>query len=158
MCAMQSKAQTKDSVEISYLIIKSDGAGEKKIKEGRRILIKDTSFKRLRGKLSIINDSTLGVHNLLTGRRDTFLLGSIEKVRTPTLVRTVVSSYLVIAGPLLVAVGVALCIAGEIFGVPVLGLGILTTVGGAKGINGRVYPSWLYSYQVLKVKKQVKKN
>lgn len=75
-------AQLKDSIVRKYFVCeKKYNKIYRIIVNGEKIWVKATSGKKLRGKLTILSDTVLEVHNLVNDNRDTFHTNSIALVK-----------------------------------------------------------------------------
>jgi hypothetical protein len=154
-CLMEVHGQLKDSAIRRYFVMESRGplALHKIIKDGRRIWVRDTFRNSMRGKLRILNDTTIEIHNLFTREKDTFDVRAINKVKRPTLAGTLISIHYGIQGVALFVAGVALITYGDEWvrriGYFVTGAGTLTAVASFSSVNGSSSRRENYKFRII---------
>ncbi|MGC6470356.1 MAG: hypothetical protein ACON4E_03690 [Flavobacteriales bacterium] len=79
---------------LGHILLKNKKSGlEKPIKEGKRIRLKTTNDKKIKGRFTILNDSTIFI------KKDTLALSEIVKIkRDPSVLNFMINGTLVYMG------------------------------------------------------------
>lgn len=116
---------------LSYLVIsaKDDFHRSRVFKENKRLMIKTYDNRKLRGRLKILNDSTIYLCNTFSGKTDTFKLSEIRIIRNVSLVTNVIAAYHFILAPFFILSGISIIsspgfIFDESFGAFMIAVGI----------------------------------
>jgi hypothetical protein len=158
LCYLQISAQLKDSTVRKYFVCESQTflRSSLVISEGKRILVRDTSGKKLRGRLKILDDSTIVVHNRTTGITDTFNTRIIDKVRRPSMFNCIMGGISTGMSLAMVSLGTVLMFDDNstirLLGGIVAFAGGLSTVSSVFVINGKTYRPNSFRYNIVTTK------
>jgi hypothetical protein len=97
---LQLQGHVNDSTVRKYFVCKSYSffRPSRIIREGQKMFVKDLSGQRLRGILTILDDTLFEIHNSRKEVRDTFHIRILDNVRKPTLAYIGISSAVTILG------------------------------------------------------------
>ncbi len=153
------QAQTQDTTIRKYFVCQSTNFFKisRIIKNGERILVKDTAYRKLRGQINIINDSLFVVRNSLTEVTDTFNINAITMVRKPTMFNNINSALAIAVGSAELALAAYLLEQnptgiGSVFAVLFIATGTPAIANGLLSFNGKHYRSRHYHYKLVTTK------
>ncbi|MEZ4805693.1 MAG: hypothetical protein R2852_09480 [Bacteroidia bacterium] len=150
------QAQSKsDTTKYLLALYKYGYYSNRIIKDGTRLFAKDTTGKKLRGRMTILSETTFYLNNILKGQRDTFNLNELTKIRHTH----VISSYYGVKfflGGIISIVGGAFTFDEEIrnglflFGTAATGTGVVFMTGHT--FNRKTHSYKIYTAKGFKLK------
>jgi hypothetical protein len=137
------------------LVLKKKMNGKEKIiREGKRIKTITNSDRILKGKFEIINDSSLVI------KSDTLDVSDIVKIRTKSIASYITGGLLTGGGGLITTLGSLLVSQASsegfmlaffyvVIGLPVIGVGVMTTIGGVLVLTiGKIYTNKKWDFGI----------
>lgn len=158
LCCQMLLSQVKevDTLHRRYLVCTDQYKGKRHIiiREGRPLIIKNYSGKKCKGKLKVINDSTICLQDLKHQRSDTFLLDSVKRIRRPHIGRAFFSTYVIIGGLEAALIGIWLKTQKNFghLGAGYMAIGAAEMAVGAIIFNGPHYRHTQYRYHIVETK------
>lgn len=153
-----AKVKKEPVVVTKYLVLRSKDIYRKNrfFEEHQRFVVRTYDKKKMRGRLLIYNDSTIGLYNSMSGKVDTFLLSNVRVMNRVSLFSNLMGVTYFIASPIYIIIGYDMLLYGGFFG-ELLGSwmifqGIGSGLGGGLWLVGIPLPRTAFDYHIYNAK------